>query len=190
MHLVMPPSLPVAFSVHLSPDLVVLVGRGGSGRGWETLSGPLEAGGAARHAAGRCPPPPGLLCGAQLLTQQMNRTSKSQKRARGFVPAALLRTWCVSLICFYLGVAYLLLGVLVFSSPVPAARVDSDFLRISPPIPRLPPTAAGASELLAQSHRFCRVSGQMRPRVPATARRGRKPIAIRSVATLMKRIDV
>lgn len=38
----------------------------------------------------------------------------------------------VSLIWFHLEVTYLLLGILSFSSPKPAAHVDSNFLRIVP----------------------------------------------------------
>lgn len=157
--------------------------------GQEMLLGPLEMGGKG--------------CSVTLSSaQQLNQTSKSKKWVRSFVPAATLRTWCVSLICFYLEVTYLLPGILFFSSPEPAAHVDSDFLRIPPNTASLSLIVEDACELRTQSRRLSRVSGQTHPSgtapgyhpwVPAAAPAtgmGRKPITIRSVTMLMKRIDV
>lgn len=86
----------------------------------------------------------------------------------------------VSLIWFHLEVTCLLLGILGFSSPKPAAHVDSNFLRIAPN-PASLTTVKDASDFLAQLPHSSHIPDQVRLWVPAAAAtmgRDRKPIAI------------
>lgn len=106
MHLVMPPSLPVTFPAHLSPDLAWR----GRGAGGCRCPGPWQW--AALRAAEPCPASKPL-CHAPLLTADESKL-EPQKRLCGCGLAAIRRTWRVSLIWFYLEVTCLLLGILGF----------------------------------------------------------------------------
>lgn len=153
MHLLIPPSPSVTFSVHLAPNRVVLTGRGAQGGRAGVGPGPLEAGGRALCAAMPLP----WSCSVTLhSSQQTKQTSKSKNWVHGFVPAAPLQTWCVSLIWFYLALSGSYLsaaGHPVFLLAQTAAHVDSDFLHAAP-MPPSSPIVKDASELLARSRRF------------------------------------